>query len=43
MNYTKEYINLLARKANLLKDNLEKVLRLSKILNLSIIKKLKGS
>ena len=38
MNYTKEYINLLARQTNLLKDNLEKVLRLSKILNLSIIK-----
>lgn len=32
MNYTKEYINLLARQTNLLKDNLEKVLRLSKIL-----------
>ena len=32
MNYTKQYLSLLALKTNFIKDNLEKVLRLSEIL-----------
>lgn len=32
MNYTKQYLTELASKTNFIKDNLEKVLRLSEIL-----------